>query len=284
MTSSSRSIGLVAGNGIFPLEIVKSAKEQGHKVYLVAHANETIPDITSIVDHHIWIKVGQLGKLINFFKKHKVDEVTFAGGIKRARLFREVWPDWKGAKVIASLNTRRDDEVLRAIAKELETEGIKVVSAVNYLEKSIAKVGLITKRALNASELIDAKLAWLASKELGKLDIGQASAAFEGTVIALEAIEGTDSLIQRVGSLVDVNIKKLKGHGPVLVKTCKPEQDLRLDLPTIGPDTITNLNDNGFSALVIEADKSIILDPENVRLKADSYDMAVEVVTNFNTK
>lgn len=260
-------VGLIAGNGNFPLEFARSAKDKNLQVFAVAHKGETKPELEGMVSSCAWLKVGQLGKLIKFFKSKGVKQVTFAGGIKKARLFRELSPDLKAITLLAKLKYFGDDKLLRAIAAEIENSGISVFSASLVLEKALAPRGLIAGRELTAEERRDALIGWGAAKSLGSLDIGQTVCVVRGVITAVEAVEGTDAAIKRSFDLV--------GSAGVVVKTCKPNQDQRMDLPAIGADTIKTLADAKGTALIVEADKTLLFEPEAVRQGAQRAKLAL---------
>lgn len=272
-------IGIIAGNGSLPFECAKAAKAQGLDVYVVAHRGETDPDLISYVTKLDWIKLGQLGKIINLFKKNKVKKVVFAGGIKRVNAFSALSLDWRALGMVARLRTFGDDALLRGIAGELEKDGIQIVSASELVKETSLDAGLLTSRNLSKDEEFDALQGWKISTKIGELDIGQSVICYQGTVLCVEAIEGTDECISRAGKLASSVGKLNPGKGPVLIKRCKPQQDRRLDLPTIGLKTIEKMKENGISALVLEARNSIILDLEQVLKAANQWGIAIRIVS-----
>lgn len=278
-------MGLVAGNSQFPLEIAQQAAAHAISVVAVAHIGETDPDIEKFVSKCLWLHIGQLGKIIKFLSKNGVKQAVMAGGISRVKLFGSARPDFKALALASRLGTLRDDVILRGIADEIEKAGIEIISPALLLERSVPRKGLLTTRDLTAQEREDAAFGWTVAKQTGALDIGQTVAVLEGLVVALEAIEGTDATILRAGELsIRAREKKslkrlITGHvpGPVIVKLCKPQQDLRLDLPTIGVRTIESMIAAGATALVIEAGKTIMLDPEGIVRLANSNRIAIRV-------
>ncbi len=278
MSELTSPIGLVAGNGIYPLEFVRAARSRGLSVVALAYSGETDPAIEAEVSACTWIKVGQLGKLISVLKKARVKQVAFAGGIRRVKLFGNVKPDWRGLNLIARLRSFKDDVLLRGVAEELEKEGVTVISASLLLTDSIARAGTLTRRSFSEEEQICGRLAWEVASEIGRLDVGQGAVSYDRTIIALEAIEGTDEMIIRAGNLAGTAGKKVSTAGPVLVKVSKPGQDQRLDLPSVGVKTIEVMQAAGLSALVLEAGKCLILDPVSVVTRADSLGIAIKVV------
>jgi DUF1009 family protein len=267
-------IGLVAGGGSFPSEFVRRAKERGLEVVVVAHQGESDPTLDSIAPGTLWIKVGQLGKMISHLKAKRVSQVAFAGGISRIRLFQNVWLDFRGAALIARLGSVKDDIVLRGVAAELEREGMEVFSATELLDKSTPAAGCFGRRALSRVEAAEAVLGWEAAEAIGRLDIGQTVVVTKGVISAVEAVEGTDAAIIRAGQLA--------GGGSVVVKLPKPQQDLRLDLPAVGPKTIEMLVKVEATALVLKSSGAVILQPLEVQSLANANQIAIEVFDSID--
>jgi len=194
-------IGLIAGNGTFPVEFAKAAKLKDLEVIAVAHEGETVPELAQWVDAIFWIKVGQLGKMIDIFKKQGVRDVLMAGGIKKTRMFSGGMPDLRGAAFLARMLYNKDDSLLRGVAAELESEGITVRESTLYLESILAPAGVLTRRNPTKDEWKDLEFGWQMAKEVGKLDIGQTVLVKDRAVLAVEAIEGTDEAIRRGGRL-----------------------------------------------------------------------------------
>jgi UDP-2,3-diacylglucosamine hydrolase len=249
-------IGLIAGNGQFPIAFARAAKEKGMQVIAVAHEGETLPELAQWVDGIFWIKVGQLGKLITIFHDQGVKDVLMAGGIKKTRLFAGGMPDLRGAALLAKMIHKKDDSILRSVARELESEGITVRESTLYLDNIVARRGVLTKRRPSEAEKRDIEFGWEMAKEIGRLDIGQTVVVKDQAVLAVEAIEGTDEAIRRGGSLC--------GRDAVVVKVCKPRQDLRFDLPAVGILTIQAMERVKASCLAVEADKTIIIERDAV--------------------
>lgn len=263
-------IGLIAGNGNFPIAFAKAAKLKGLEVVAVAHEGETMPDLADWVDGIFWVKVGQLGKLIKIFKQQGVRDVLMAGGIKKTRLFGGAMPDLRGAALLAKMIHKKDDSMLRAVAEELESEGITVRESTLYLDSIIAREGVLTKTKPSKDELLDIRFGWHMAKEIGRLDIGQTVVVKDQAILAVEAIEGTDEAIKRGG--------KLCGRGAVVVKVCKPEQDLRFDLPAIGPRTIRSMKEADAACIAVEADRTIIIEMDSVIRGADREKISIVAV------
>jgi len=262
-----QKIGLIAGNGDFPLEFAKAAKRKGLTVVTVAHEGETLPELAQWSDRIIWVKVGQLGKLIKAFRDEGVTDVLMAGGIKKTRLFDGAMPDLRGAAFLAKMLAKKDDSLLRGIAAELEADGITVRESTLYLDNLLAPPGILTRRRPTKDELKDIAFGWQLAKEVGRLDIGQTVVVKDLAVLAVEAIEGTDEAIRRGGNLCR--------QGAVVVKICKPQQDLRFDLPATGVRTIDTMQEVKASCLAIEAGKTIMIQKETLIARADAAGIAI---------
>jgi len=261
------TIGLIAGSGKFPLLIAESAKRRGVKVIAVAHREETMPELTDNVDEIIWVGLGQFGHLLNALKSREVRHVLMAGAITKAKIFSNVRPDLKGLEVIGKLLIFHDDDILRAVARELEKEGIAVISSTDYLPELLAPPGCFTKRKPGKKETEDIEFGWKVAKDLGRLDIGHCIVVRRKTVLAVEAIEGTDKTILRGGALAT--------EGGIVIKVCKPNQDLRFDLPAVGSGTINVMSKVNASVLAIEAGKTLIFDKEEMIRLADSKGISI---------
>lgn len=262
-----KKIGLIAGNGLFPLEFARAAKAQGMEVVVVAHEGETSQEIEKIADAVSWIKVGQLGKLIKVFKEHGISDVLMAGGIKKTRMFSGALPDLRGATLLARMLHKKDDSILRAVAGELESEGITVRESTLFLDAILAPAGVFTKRKPSKEEWKDIEFGWQMAKEIGRLDVGQTVVVKDQVVLAVEAIEGTDEAVRRGG--------RLCREGAVVVKICKPAQDLRFDLPAAGTQTVRSMQEVKAACLAVEARKTIILEKDQVIREADAAGISI---------
>jgi DUF1009 family protein len=268
-----QKIGIIAGNGDFPLEFAKAAKRKGLTVVSVAHEEETLPELAQWSDAICWVKVGHLGKVIKFFKEQDVHDVLMAGGIKKTRLFSGSLPDLRGAALLARMIAKKDDSLLRAVAEELEQEGITVRPSTLYLDDLLAPAGIMTRRKPSKDEWKDITFGWHLAKEIGRLDIGQTVVVKDLAVLAVEAIEGTDEAIRRGGNLCR--------EGAVVVKICKPQQDLRFDLPATGIRTIATMREVKAACLAVEAGKTIMIQKEALIAQAEEAGIAI-VALNEN--
>ncbi len=260
-------LGIIAGGGDFPILCAKAAQKKGVKVVVIAHKGETSKNIEEYVDHIKWLYLGQLNKLIKTLKKYKVKHVIFAGTIKKKRIFFDVRPDTRALLLWKRLKNRLDDNILRAFADELEKEEIKVIPSTTFLDELLTREGILTQKAPDKNQLEDIKFGWNIAKEIGKLDIGQCIVVKDKTVIAVEAIEGTDATIKRVGELGIADT--------IVIKICKPSQDTRFDLPATGPQTIENMAQVKAKILAIEANKSLMFNKDKMIELADRYGIGI---------
>jgi hypothetical protein len=267
---SGERIGLIAGSGRFPVLFAETARRRGVEVVAVAHRGETAPELERVVSAITWIHPGELETMIRALAAAGVRRTVMVGGIAKPRLFRELRPDARALAVMARLGELRDDLVLRAVAAELESEGIAVVESTVYLQEIVPTAGLLAARAPSPEEWGDVRFGFRAAKVIGQFDIGQSVVVRHGAVLAVEGIEGTDATIRRAGQLAN--------GGIVVVKVCKPTQDTRFDLPAAGPDTIRTLAEVRGRVLALEAGRTITLDRAEMIALADAAGIAVVAV------
>ncbi len=267
------TIGIIAGNGKLPLMVADGIRRAGHRVIAVGHIGITSKDIQDFVDGLWWVHIGELGKIIEILKQEQTTGALLAGAVaktnffSRTHFFPRVKPDERAIQVLSRLGNRKDDVLLRAIADEVESEGIRVLSPVPFLQESMAPRGCWTERKPNEREVKDISFGWEVSKEIASLDVGQTIVLKDQMVLAIEGLEGTDATIRRGAKL---------GRGDVMViKVCKPKQDLRLDLPVIGLSTIRTLVKSRASSLVVEAEKTIVVDKPSVIREANRYHLCL---------
>jgi DUF1009 family protein len=266
-------IGLIAGNGRFPIIFADNARKLGYHVSAVAHEGETEPELAGHVDRIHWIKIGQLNKLIKAFKEDGVHQAVMLGGIKKTHVFTALRPDFRTLALATRVALWKDDDILRELAKELEREGIVICESTFGLEGILVEEGSLTARTPSEKEWEDIRYGWEVAHDIGRLDIGQCVVIKDRVVVAVEAVEGTDGAIKRGGDLA-------KG-GAVVVKRSKPQQDLRFDLPAVGPRTIEVMASVKASVLAIEAGRTILLDREIMLEKAKSARIAIVGITKL---
>lgn len=267
----ARTIGLIAGASQFPLLFARAARGQGLRVVAVAHQGETWPELEQEVDEITWVQLGQLGKLIKALKKGGASQAVMCGGVTKTRMFKDVKPDLKALTLVGKLRHMADDGILRTLAQVLADEGITILASHELVPELLAAPGTYTKRRANEDELASAKLGWKVAGELGRLDIGQAVVLKGRAVVAVEAIDGTDACVRRGGELA--------GEGAVVVKRCKPSQDRRFDLPSVGAGTVEVMAAAGCSALVIEAGSTLVFDREEMVRRAERAGISIAAWT-----
>ncbi len=266
MNGRKDSIGIIAGGGQFPILAAESARKQGFYVVAAAHEGDTDPALANAVDKITWVKLGQLGKIIGVFKKEGVKKALMAGSISKGNMFK-ARPDLKGIALISRLAILHDDGILRAVASELAREGIEIVTSTQYLPDLLAPEGCITKKRPDKTQKEDIRLGWRVAKEMGRLDVGQCVVIRNRTVLALEAIDGTNETIRRGG--------RIAGRGAVVVKVSKPEQDLRFDVPSAGLETVEVMAEVKASVLAVEAEKTLLFDRHRMIEFADKAGISI---------
>ena len=268
MASEEQILGLIAGEGRLPFLVARGAKKAGLKVICVGLADNAEPSLAAEVDAFYTVAIARPAGWIRRLKKHGVTRAIMVGRVAKSRIFTP-WrilrylPDWRAVRIWYWRMRGKDsknDTLLNALADELASGGIILENSTIYSKEHLATPGPMTEHKPGRSVEDDIEFGWQIVKKLGELDIGQAIAVKEKEVIAVEAIEGTAMMIERAGRLC-------KSGGWTLIKASKPHQDMRFDVPCVGPDTIKGLADNGGISLVVEAGKTIIIDkPETIKL------------------
>lgn len=262
-----KRIGLIAGSGQFPLIFSKAASAKGYQVYAVGYVNEADPTLLETVAALEWLHLGQLKRLVRFFRQNGVCEAVMMGAVRKTRMFTDIRPDTQAIALAARMRHTHDDNLLRAFAAFLEKEGVRIQPSTFLLPELLAPEGCWTRRRPTRSEEKDIALGWRLAKEVGRLDIGQCIVVGGGSVLAVEAIDGTDATILRGGQL---------GKGTaVVVKVCKPNQDFRFDVPAIGAETVRNMQAAGARVLVVEAGKAVVFDRGEMVALADRHGIAI---------
>lgn len=262
-----RIIGLIAGNGLYPETFIRGARRAGvERVVVAAFLDETKPELAAMADAIEWLRVGQLSKMIAFFRREQVREAVMAGQIAPKNLF-DLRPDLRTLMMLARLKERNAESLFGAIGDELAKDGITLLPATTHLEDKLAPEGPIAGPAIKKRRWEDARHGFRIAKETSRLDIGQTVVVKNGTVLAVEAFEGTNETVKRGGAL--------GRGGATMVKVSKPRQDMRFDVPVIGPDTISNAAASGVDLVVVEAGKTLILDEEKVSALCASSKVSV---------
>lgn len=263
----TEKIGLIAGSGQFPILFAKNAVAKGLRVFTAAYVNEADEKLVNLSEKIQWLHLGQVKRLMRFFKQNEVNRAVMLGAVRKAHLFTDVKPDMKAIAIIAGMRHTHDDAIMRAFADSLEKEGIKIEPSTFLLPELLATKGVWTDRKPSRSEKKDIALGFSIAREIGRLDIGQSVVVGGGSILAVEAIDGTDATIERGGRLG-------KGEA-VLVKVCKPNQDFRFDVPSVGTTTIETMSRFDVRALAIEADKTLVFDRSEMVRAANACDIAI---------
>jgi DUF1009 family protein len=250
------TLGIIAGNGVYPRLLAHAAQKAGvKKIVAAAFTGETDPDLKQHVHLIEWMRVGQLSRLLKFFNQNKVHHAIMAGQIAPKNLF-DLRPDLKALMLLGKLKQRNAESIFAAIADELARIDVDLLPAATFLEDSLATAGLIAGVKLSRREEEDVDLGWKIAKEIARLDIGQTVIVKNGTVVAVEAFEGTNEAIRRGGALAR--------EGAVMVKVAKPNQDMRFDAPVIGVETIRVAVEAKLRVIAVEAGKTLLLEPKAI--------------------
>ena len=249
-------LGIIAGNGVYPRILATAARKAGvKKIVAAAFTDETDSGISGLVDVVEWLRVGQLGRLQKLFQHHDVHRAIMAGQIAPKNLF-DLRPDVKALLVLAKLKQRNAESIFTAIADELGKADVHLLPATTFLDEDLAAKGLIAGAKLSRAEEEDVDLGWNVAKEIARLDIGQTIIVKNGTVLAVEAFEGTNYAIERGGTLAR--------EGAVMIKVAKPRQDMRFDVPVIGIETIRVATEAKLRVIAVEAGKTLLLERDKV--------------------
>ena len=271
-------IGLIAGNGRFPLLVLDAARAQGAEVVVAAIKEETSPDIESHGATSVhWMSLGELTRLIDTFKREGVRRAIMAGQVKHKQIFSSIRPDWRLAKLLFSLRTRNTDALLGAVTKVLADEGIVLEDSTKFLEPLLARPGVLTSRSPSDTEQKDIAYGRELAQHMARFDIGQTVIVAEAACVAVEAMEGTDAAIERAGRIMTAlegNASTLK-RDLTVVKIAKPNQDMRFDVPVVGTKTIEAMRQAGATCLALDARKCLLLDGVAMISDANAAKMSV---------
>ena len=270
MTNKHRKLGIIAGGGSIPKKLIDFCKENGRDYFVLAIEGNADKNLIDESIPHQWIRIGQAGTGFKRFHEEKVEDVVMIGTIRRPSFF-DLVPDFRTAAFFAKIGMKSigDDGILRALVKEIESEGMLVKGVHEVLPEILVKEGIMGKHKPDKQAIEDIKRGIEVAETLGRLDVGQAVVVQQGLVLGVEGIEGTDELIRRCGEY------RRKGDGGVLVKLRKPQQDMRIDLPTIGIRTIERAHETGLRGVVVHAGNGLIVDEPEVIKLANKYGLFI---------
>lgn len=269
--------GLIAGNGRFPFLVLEGARRQGASLSVVAIKEETDKSIEEAAENVIWVGIGQLGKMISFFKSEGVTKAIMAGQVKHVQIFSGALPDLRMVKMLFGLKQRNTDALIGGVADEMAKEGIELIDSTFFIKDQLASEGVLTKRKPDKTEQGNIEYGLRVANEIARLDLGQTIVVRAKACVAVEAMEGTDAVIKRAGELA-------KGKLTV-VKVAKPDQDMRFDVPVVGVPTIETMIEAGATCLCLTPGKTLMFDKEEMLRLADKNKIAVvaqTAETSFN--
>lgn len=275
--------GLIAGNGRFPFMVVAGARRAGVALSVAAIREETDPSIEDEVERLTWVGIGQLGKMINFFKGEGVEKAIMAGQVKHLQIFSRAVPDARMLKMLLRLPRRNTNSLIGAVAAELASEGIDLIDSTYFLQDHLPTPGNLTNRKPNAAERADVEYGLEIGREMAGLDLGQTIVVRGKACVAIEAMEGTDETIRRAGELLGRGrpIRKrlrLTSGALTVLKLSKPDQDMRFDVPVIGVPTIETMIAAGATCLCITAGKTLMFDRDEMIALANKNKLAILAV------
>ena len=273
-------LGLIAGNGRFPLLVLDAARARGLDVVVAAIREEALPEIERHGAGAVhWLSLGELSRLIDTFKQAGVHRAVMAGQVKHKQIFSSIRPDWRLAKLLLNLRTRNTDALIGAVAKVLADEGITLINSTELLEPLLARPGLLTRRPPTEQEGADIAYGRAVARHLAQYDIGQTVVVAGAACVAVEAMEGTDATILRAGEIMrslGEAAESTVSRSLTVIKVAKPSQDMRFDVPVIGVATIETMRRAGATCLAIDAGKCLLLDGDAVLSAADQADITIE--------
>ncbi|HKG11967.1 MAG TPA: UDP-2,3-diacylglucosamine diphosphatase LpxI [Pyrinomonadaceae bacterium] len=259
--------GLIAGNGKFPFLVAEGARRAGVSLAVAAIREETDPAIERVAERVTWVGIGQLGRMIRFFKREGVEKAIMAGQVKHVRIFSGALPDVRMLRMLISLPRRNTDALIGGVAAELAREGIELIDSTYFLQDHLPAEGVLTRRAPDERERGDIEYGLEVAREIARLDLGQTIVVRSRACVAVEAMEGTDATVRRAGTLA-------KGRLTV-VKVAKPNQDMRFDVPVVGVPTVETMAEAGATCLCVTAGKTLIFDREEMLALANRRRIAV---------
>ena len=275
--------GLIAGNGRFPFMVIEGARRAGVSLSVAAIREETDPGIEQEVERLTWIGIGQLGKMIRFFKGEGVEKAIMAGQVRHVQIFSRAVPDARMLKLLLKLPRRNTNSLIGGIAAELASEGIDLIDSTYFLQDYLPAAGTLTHRQPTAAERADVEYGLDIARDMARLDLGQTIVVRGKACVAIEAMEGTDATIKRAGEILRGGKQAQKrltltGGALTVLKLSKPDQDMRFDVPVVGVPTIETMVEAGATCLCISAGKTLMLDREQMLALADKKKIAIVAV------
>ena len=275
--TTKQTLGIIAGEGKMPVYIAREAAQKGVRVVVAAlKGNAREEDFRGVAEVSRTIRIGQVNAGFKFFKEYGVKQVLMAGRVQHSSIFKNLMPDLRGAKFLASLKSFKPNYLLARVVEEFQKEGFEFVSSALYLEKFMPPKGVLTKRSPTHEEEQTITFGYKTAKAIAGLDIGLTCVVSQDAVIAVEGMEGTDACIRRAGELYQKSAEKKSAIA--VVKVARPNQDNRFDLPVIGKGTIEALKDSGLKLLAFEAEKTLVLDLEEVIQIADDNGICLTAI------
>lgn len=260
-------LGLIAGNGKFPFLVLEGAKRAGTSVAVAAIREETDPSIAQLADRLTWVGIGQLGKMLRFFKAEGVEKAIMAGQVKHVQIFSGALPDVRMLKMLLRLPRRNTDALIGAVANELASEGIELIDSTFFLKDQLPQPGTLTRRAPDERERSDVEYGLEIARGIAGMDLGQTIVVRDRACVAIEAMEGTDAVIRRAGDLVRGRL--------TVVKIAKPDQDMRFDVPVVGVPTIESMKEAGATCICLSSGKTLMFDRAEMIALANKHKIAI---------
>jgi DUF1009 family protein len=265
-------LGIIAGNGQLPFLVLRAAQRQCHELVVAAIKEEAFPELEREAKNFHWLSISDLSGLIRLFQKENVRQVMMVGQVKHKIIFSSIKPDWRLFKLLGSLKMKNTDALIGGVARVLSEEGIELIDSTHFLKDLIPQPGVLTRRKPSHQEMADMEYGRRVAKVIAGMDIGQCVVIKNCACVAIEAMEGTDAVIQRAAGL---------SHGGhiTVVKVSKPNQDMRFDVPVIGKTTVQLMSESNATALALDADKTLLIERDELICLADEHDIAIQAFT-----
>ena len=261
--------GLIAGNGDFPFLVLEGARSRGIEMAVIAIREEASPALEREAKRLHWISLGELSRGIELLHREGVKHAVMAGQVKHNKIFSSIRPDWRLAKLLLSLPSKNTDSLIGAIARVLQDEGIELIDSTRFLGPLLPQEGILTRRSPDQTETADIEYGRRIAQQIAALDLGQTVVVRDRACVAIEAMEGTDETIERAARISG-------GQRLVVVKVSKPRQDMRFDVPVVGPKTIEVMRQSNATALAIDARRTLMFDRDVLIRAADEAGIAIE--------